>query len=124
MLLPNDPDWNERIKDAARTKLSAILTPGIREIGYVYDMGDNWQHVVQIEKEVDAETDARYPRCIAGKRACPPEDCGGPGGFEDLKELLAGPPSAERDEMLEWADDDYDPARFDLAAANAAVAAV
>ena len=44
------------------------------------------------------------------------------GGFEDLKELLAGPPSAERDEMLEWAGDDYDPARFDLAAADAAVA--
>lgn len=56
--------------------------------------------------------------------ACPPEDSGGPYGFEQLKELLAGPPSPERDEMREWAGDEYDPTRFDLAAANAAVAAV
>jgi hypothetical protein len=64
------------------------------------------------------------PACIAGEGACPPEDSGGPHGFEQLKELLAGPPSVERDQMLEWAGGDYDPARFDLAAANAAVAAV
>jgi hypothetical protein len=53
--------------------------------------------------------------------ACPPEDSGGAYGFEGLKELLAGPPSAERDEMRDWAGD-FDPARFDLAAANAAAA--
>jgi hypothetical protein len=71
-----------------------------------------------------AEADKIYPACSAGEGACPPEDCGGPSGFEQLKELLAGPPSPEQDEMLEWAGDDYDPARFDLAEANGAVAAV
>ena len=55
--------------------------------------------------------------------ACPPEDSGGAYGFQELKEILAGPPGADRDEMREWAGD-YDPTRFDLAAANAAVAAV
>ena len=44
MLIPDEPDWNERIKDAAKTKLSALLTTGVKVIGYVYDMGDNWQH--------------------------------------------------------------------------------
>lgn len=53
----------------------------------------------------------------------PPEDCGGPGGFADLKELLAGPPSPEREEMRAWAGEDYDPVHFDLAAASAAAAA-
>jgi len=61
-----------------------------------------------------------YPECTGGEGACPPEDCGGPGGFADLKELLAGPPSPEREEMRAWAGEEYDPARFDLAAANAA----
>jgi hypothetical protein len=65
-----------------------------------------------------------YPACTAGEGACPPEDCGGPGGFADLKELLAGPPSSERDEMREWAGADYDPARFNQAAASAAASAV
>ena len=50
MLVPNDPDWNERIKDAGKTKLSALLTIGVREMGYVYDMGDNWQHRIIVEK--------------------------------------------------------------------------
>jgi Plasmid pRiA4b ORF-3-like protein len=54
---------------------------------------------------------------------CPPEDSGGAYGFADLKEILAGPPSDERYEMQEWAGEDYDPSHFDLAAANAAVAA-
>ena len=65
-----------------------------------------------------------YPACIAGEGACPPEDSGGAYGFEELKEVLAGPPSTERTEMQEWAGDNYDPTHFDLAAANAAAAAV
>jgi hypothetical protein len=65
-----------------------------------------------------------YPACIAGEGACPPEDSGGAYGFADLKEILAGPPTDERYEMQAWAGEDYDPGRFDLAAANAAVAAV
>ena len=50
MLVPNEPDWNERFKNAGGTKLSALLTIGVREIGYVYDMGDNWQHRIIVEK--------------------------------------------------------------------------
>jgi hypothetical protein len=65
-----------------------------------------------------------YPACTGGGGACPPEDCGGPGGFADLRDLLARPPSREREEMGAWAGEDYDPARFDLAAANAAAVSV
>ncbi len=45
-------------------------------------------------------------------------------GFADLKEILVGPPVQARKEMRAWAGEDYDPKRFDLDAANAAVAAI
>lgn len=60
----------------------------------------------------------------AGAGACPPEISGGTGGFADLKEILVGPPSQAREEMRAWAGEDDAPQRFDLDAANAAVAAI
>ena len=91
---------------------------------YDYDFGDGWEHELAVEASATADADAVYPGCTGGEGACPPEDCGGPGGFADLKELLAGPPSPEREEMLAWAGDEYDPAHFDLAAANMAAGSV
>jgi hypothetical protein len=88
--------------------------------GYEYDFGDGWEHELAVEASAAADAAAEYPECTGGEGACPPEDCGGPGGFADLKELLAGPPSPEREEMRAWAGEEYDPAHFDLAAANAA----
>jgi len=91
---------------------------------YDYDFGDGWEHELAVEASATADADAVYPGCTGGEGACPPEDCGGPGGFADLKELLAGPPSPEREEMLAWAGDEYDPAHFDLKAANLAAGSV
>jgi hypothetical protein len=88
MLLADDPDWNERIEDAAKAKLSALLTTGVREISYVYDMGDNWQHRIIVEKLKTAEPDVLYPQFLGGERRCPPEDCGGfPGYYEFLDDI-------------------------------------
>jgi hypothetical protein len=92
--------------------------------GYEYDFGDGWEHEVAVEAGGAADAATVYPECIAGEGACPPEDCGGPGGFAELKELLAGPPSLERKEMRVWAGEDYDPAHFDLAAANTAAGSI
>lgn len=92
--------------------------------GYEYDFGDGWEHELAVEASSVADAAGMYPECIAGEGACPPEDCGGPGGFADLKELLAGPPSPEREEMRAWAGEQYDPAGFDLAAADAAAGSV
>ena len=50
MLIPDDPEWNRRITDAASTKLYALLTTGMREMSYLYDMGDSWQHRIIVEK--------------------------------------------------------------------------
>jgi Plasmid pRiA4b ORF-3-like protein len=118
-----DPEGELGYADETKARLGDVARVRTR-IGYDYDFGDSWEHEILVEARATAEAGKIYPACIAGEGACPPEDSGGAYGFAELKELLAGPPSAERDEMLEWAGGDYDPARFDLAAANAAVGAV
>ena len=111
----DEPDpWDEsEVGDERKVKLSQLVAGGIKKFRYVYDMGDNWQHTIQIEKELPAEAGVRYPRCIDGKRACPPEDCGGPWGYPGLLEALANPRHPEHAEMLEWVGGEFDPEHFD-----------
>ena len=118
-----DPEDEPGYADETKARLADVARVRTR-IGYEYDFGDSWEHELVVEARTVAQAGQTYPVCIAGKGACPPEDCGGTYGFAELKEVLAGPDSEERDEMLEWVDEDFDPAHFDLAAANAAVAAV
>jgi Plasmid pRiA4b ORF-3-like protein len=118
-----DPDDELGYRDETKVRLADLATTAKR-IDYEYDFGDSWEHELVVEARTIAAGDGVYPACTGGEGACPPEDCGGSYGFAELKELLAGPPSAEREEMLEWAGGDYDPARFDQAAANSAVAAI
>ncbi|MCK6599734.1 MAG: plasmid pRiA4b ORF-3 family protein [Bdellovibrionaceae bacterium] len=64
---------------------------------YIYDFGDGWQHDVEIVSVLEHDSRMIYPVCIGGENACPPEDCGGPPGFEDLKKALAGKDCEEKD---------------------------
>jgi pRiA4b ORF-3-like protein len=112
MLLPNDPDWNARINNAATTKLSTLLTTGLKEISYVYDMGDNWQHRIIVEKLMAAEPGALYPRFLGGERRCPPEDCGGHPGYYDFLNDLASK-LQKRKAALDWYGAPYDPDEID-----------
>ncbi len=79
---------------------------------YTYDFGDDWEHTVKLEKILPREEGEDYPRCVRGKRACPPEDCGGPWGYLQLLEVLADPGHEEYEEMLEWLGEDYEPEWF------------
>jgi hypothetical protein len=112
-----------RILEEKDFRLGELVKPG-DVIEYLYDYGDSWDHEIVIEDAGEAAADAVYPACADGAGACPPEDCGGAPGFGELKEILAGPASAQREEMRAWTGSDYDPNRFDLAAANTAVGAV
>ena len=84
----------------------------------LYDFGDGWEHEVVVEKILPREPSQRLPCCLAGERARPPEDCGGPWGYQDFLEAIGDPKHEERDAMLEWVGGAFDPEVFDLAALN------
>ncbi|MDQ3576148.1 MAG: plasmid pRiA4b ORF-3 family protein [Actinomycetota bacterium] len=92
--------------------------PGAK-LTYTYDFGDDWEHDIAVEKVVERDESASYPRCTGGRRAAPPEDCGGIWGYDYLVEVLADATHEEHDERLEWLglDDasEFDPAAFDAA---------
>lgn len=117
-----DPEEMLGYEDETKVRLADVAGPGDR-IGYEYDFGDGWEHELLVEARTQAEAGRIYPACIEGEGACPPEDCGGPGGYERLKEILADPSHEEYDELKDWAESQlggrFDPARFDLAMANA-----
>jgi hypothetical protein len=81
---------------------------------YTYDFGDNWQHLVTVEKAMARPTGTVYPRVVAGKYACPPEDCGGPWGYGEMRRVLAGRRNARRRELVEWLGGPFDPKAFDI----------
>jgi hypothetical protein len=81
-----DPDWdNDRADEADTTLDQALLGPKDR-VRYTYDFGDDWEHDIILEKVLQPDTDDRRPVLLTGKGACPPEDCGGPWGYAELKE--------------------------------------
>jgi hypothetical protein len=104
--------------DGDETASAATLGALIRRPGthftYTYDFGDNWEHKVFVEDLSEPEAEVQYPRCIAGRRACPPEDIGGVWGYEELLAALKDPTNPEYGELLEWVGVDFDPAAFDL----------
>lgn len=104
-------------------RLLNVCQPG-DTIGYTYDMGDDWHHAVEIEAEVPPSPRIRYPRCVAGRRACPPEDCGGPPGYAHLLRTLAGRRTGARRELLDWLGGPFDPEAFRVAEVNARLASI
>lgn len=88
------PGWEVSIGDY-------FIRPGVAAL-YEYDFGDRWQHDIVLEAVLLGEPKEKYPLCIAGECACPPEDCGGQPGYEHLLEVLRQPKHPERTEMVEW----------------------
>lgn len=106
------------VADEGNLTLSQLAADGVKKFRYTYDMGDSWEHQVQIEKVLAAEAGADYPRCVAGKRACPPEDCGGPWGYADFVKAIQDPKHEEHEELREWIGGDFDPEAFSLEGVN------
>ena len=86
-------------------------------MGYEYDFGDGWQHEVVLENATQSDPGIRYPRCIDGERACPPEDVGGVYGFADYVEGITDPNHSDHDVLLEWGGP-FAPAEFDATQAT------
>jgi len=92
--------------------LTDLVRDGVKRFGYWYDFGDSWHHDVIIEQTGPAAEGVFYPRCVAGRRACPPEDCGGLWGFAEFQEAMADQRHPEHDELKEWYGGDFDPTAF------------
>lgn len=89
---------------------------------YEYDFGDGWQHMLEVQKIVESETGTTYPVCLAGKGACPPEDCGGVWGYYDMLDAVKNPNHQMYKQYSEWLGEGYDPEAFDLEDVNNALA--
>ncbi len=107
------PDPELDMGDARRLTLSAAARTGA-PLSYDYDFGDDWQHHISVEKILPAEPGVAYPRCLTGRRACPPEDCGGIYGFYELLDAAADPVHPEHEWAQEVLPPGHDPAHFDL----------
>jgi hypothetical protein len=88
--------------DDRKVRLDHVLESVRAKLIYIYDMGDSWEHSIVLEKLLPADPKLKYPVCLGGQRACPPEDCGGIPGFYDL--VMAG--------------EDYDPDAFSVEEVN------
>ncbi|MEW6646293.1 MAG: plasmid pRiA4b ORF-3 family protein [Pseudomonadota bacterium] len=113
---PN-PDFPSDLRQERNVRLDKVAQEG-DTFRYEYDFGDSWVHEIMVEKVLDPELGVRYPRCLAGKRACPPEDCGGVPGYERMLEIVGNPKDEEHEEMVEWLGEEFDPEVFDLEAVN------
>ena len=85
---------------------------------YTYDFGDDWEHRVSVVAIAPRAPGTVYPVCVDGRRACPPEDCGGPWNYADFLAVLADPKHEDHEEQLDWVGGSFDPERFDKAAVH------
>ena len=113
-----DPELLEDVgeyQDSTTILLSEILPTGRKQLRfkYEYDFGDGWLHEVLFEGCPEPEKGKKYPICLEGERACPPEDCGGIWGYFDFLEAIADPKHEEHEAMLEWIGGKFDPEMFD-----------
>jgi hypothetical protein len=104
--------------DETEAWLSDLVEEGCKELRYCYDFGDDWVHTIAIEKRLRPKAADKFPRCIKGSGACPPEDCGGIWGFREMLDAIRDPRHERHEEFVEWLPNGFDPERFDLQETN------
>lgn len=111
---PDGDDFGMDFKDETDVRLSKLIPKSGRPSRWIYeyDFGDDWRHEVLFEGFPPADPKAKYPLCVEGQRACPPEDCGGPWGYADYLAAIRDPKHEQHEEMLEWRGP-FDPSAFD-----------
>ena len=95
-------------------RLYNVFSKNCRTVGYLYDFGDNWDHSIKLEKVYPFKKEFEEPVCVAGKRASPPEDCGGSWGYQELLEILKNKRHPEYDEIKEWVGSTFNPEKMDV----------
>ena len=109
-----DVDALSEYTDYRKIRLNSVITYEKQKFHYDYDFGDGWEHSIVLEKIIPKGKNKNYPVCIGGKRNCPPEDCGGSGGYADLLEIIKDPGNEEYEEMMDWLGGGFDPEEFNI----------
>ncbi|MFC1860722.1 plasmid pRiA4b ORF-3 family protein [Chloroflexota bacterium] len=116
-----DPDnefYELDFKNSRRTKLMQLVTKKGDIFLYEYDFGDGWEHMLLVEDILEHEPYKPYPICLAGERACPPEDCGGTHGYAQLLEIIADPNHEDHLDMMTWLGGYFESEVFDTDMTN------
>lgn len=113
-----DPDWGDGPLDARKARLTDVLEDtGAKTLHYTYDFGDNWGHTIKVERLIDPVPGIVYPRLIEASGRCPPEDVGGPPGYEEFLAAIMDADHERNAEMIEWTGfNSYDPTDVDIEA--------
>jgi len=114
--IPVDDDFDieREVIPGWEVKIADYFCMENRVAYYEYDFGDGWEHTIKLEKILPREKNINYPVCTGGRRACPPEDVGGVGGYEDFLEIINNPEHEEYEESIEWSGGAFDPECFDV----------
>lgn len=114
------PMPGDSFADASKVTLKSVLddTAG-SSLLYTYDYGDTWEHAITVETTGPADPDGLYPCLVAASGACPPEDIGGPPGYEEFLAALADPSHERHAEFVEWYGTSFDPHDVDVEATEA-----
>ncbi|PIE80395.1 MAG: hypothetical protein CSA11_07955 [Chloroflexi bacterium] len=107
-------EWSEDGTPDHVIQLDKIVKQEDTTFTYEYDFGDSWEHELVLEAILPVDETAVYPCCLAGERACPPEDCGGPWGYKLFLEALQNPEHEEHSNYLTWVGGAFDSEAFDL----------
>ena len=112
--IPDDEtEWSRATLPGWELAIADYFTMDHREASYNYDFGDDWQHRIYLEAIEQADSDLEYPRCVAGARACPPEDVGGTWGYEEFLRVIKDPTHERHQRMMEWVGGSFEPDEFD-----------
>ena len=120
-----DLDFDGGPLDARKARLIDVLEDvGTKTIKYLYDFGDGWEHTIKVERVTEAVPGTAYPVLLDARGRCPPEDVGGPWGYDEFLEALADPDHEDHADTKTWAGRNYDPKVVDVEGLAAAVAAL
>lgn len=115
--IPSPEDW-QPVKDEREYTILQIAPKRGAKFTYEYDFGDGWQHEILVERIAPVDAELVCPVCLAGERACPPEDVGGVWGYQDFLEAMKDPKHEQHWNYMEWWGGKFDPEAFDIVETN------
>jgi hypothetical protein len=123
--MADDDFWDDAMSvDYKKMKVSSLLDYVKDKMMYEYDFGDGWEHEILLEKVLPFDKNLLLPVCLDGRMNCPPEDCGGTWGYENMLEILNQPEHPEYKDTKEWLSEDFDPGHFSIDEVNQGLSSV